>query len=246
VKGSIVVLALIAAAPALAQDIPPSRKAEHHIYESPQNFAIELRFGPYRADVDSDPALTGTPYADIFGTSPSTKMGLELDWQLLRIPYVGTLGPGVGLGYTSKSAKAPLSGSKELSGQDTSLNVFPFWAVAVLRADVFTKQWKIPLVPYGKAGVGFAFWRSYTDAGTSSAQGVAAKGHTWGTYLGVGLAFHLNVLDEYTARNFDSTFGVNNTYFFGEIYSLDLTGFGAKDALRVGSTTWALGLAFEF
>jgi hypothetical protein len=230
----------------MAQDIPPARTAERHVYESPQNFALELRFGPYRPDVDSDPALTGTPYRDIFGTTPRVAVGVELDWQLLRIPYVGTLGPGLGLGYTSISEKAPISGSTELSGQDTSLNVFPFWGVGVLRADVFARQWKIPLVPYAKAGLGFAFWRSYTDAGTSSTGGVAGKGNTFGTYLGLGLAFHLNALDEYTARNFDSTFGVNNTYVFFEYYSLDLTGFGSKEALRVGNTTWAMGLAMEF
>jgi hypothetical protein len=133
-----------------------------------------------------------------------------------------------------------------MSSEDTSLEIFPMYLAAVFRADVFMKEYRVPLVPYLKAGPALAFWRAYNDQGTSNVGGVAGKGHTFGTNLALGLAFHLNVLDEYTARNFDNAMGVNHTYLYWEYYSLALTGIGQSDALRVGNNSWVLGLAFEF
>ena len=48
----------------------------------------------YNARVDSDPTLKGAPYQKAFGDSPRLELGAEMDWQVLRIPYLGTLGPG--------------------------------------------------------------------------------------------------------------------------------------------------------
>jgi hypothetical protein len=232
---------------ASAQERSNVLESRHHKYESPQNFAFELRFSPYRPDIDGDPALHGaTPYHDIFGSMPRLLIAAEFDWQALRIPHVGTLGPGISVGYTSMSAPAPLANQPGLSGENTSIDIFPFYAVAVLRFDVVTKELRVPLVPYAKAGVGYALWRAYNDGGTSQAGGVPGKGHSFGTQVAAGVALHLNAFDEYAARNLDNTMGVNNTYLFWEYYSLDLTGFSNGNTLRVGSSSWAAGLAFEF
>ena len=44
----------------------------------------------------------------------------------------------------------------------------------------------------------------------------------------------------------DNATGINSTYIFFEAYWLSLNGFGSSSSLRVGTTTWAMGLAFEF
>lgn len=247
----VVVAALLSAPEARAQDRSGILETRHRSFESPQNFAFEFRFSPYRPDVDGDPALHGArPYHDIFGTMPRLLIAAELDWQAVRIPHFGTIGPGISVGYTSMAAPAPLknpvAGQSPFAAENTDLDIFPFYLVAVARADMVTKELHVPLVPYAKAGVGYALWRAYNDAGTSSYNGVNGKGHTYGTHVALGVALHLNMFDQYSARNLDTSLGVNNTYLFFEYYSSDLTSFSSSSALRVGNTSWAGGLAFEF
>ena len=55
-----------------------------HPYHSAQNFALELRFSPYRPQVDEEPGLVGKPFESAFGDKPRLYMGLELDWQTFR------------------------------------------------------------------------------------------------------------------------------------------------------------------
>jgi hypothetical protein len=252
VGGALLFLAL----PARADDESGVLDSRHHRYESPQNFALEFRFAPYKPRVDDAPELHGTPYADAFGDNPRLEIATEFDWQALRIPHLGTLGPGVGVGYTSISRKALIKGCTPSpqnsceSAEDTSLEIFPMYAVVVLRADVVMRELHIPLVPYVKGGLGFAFWRASNTLGTSSAtdgsgNDVSGKGHTWGTHIAAGLALHLNEFDNAAAVNLDNSVGINHTYAFFELMSAQLTGLGQKQALFVGTNTWVVGLAFE-
>jgi hypothetical protein len=117
----------------------------------------------------------------------------------------------------------------------------------VLRADVLWREAHIPLEPYAKLGLGLAFWRASNTLGTSNFDGVSGTGHTLGTEIALGVGLNLNVFDEYAARNFDESMGVNNTYLFAEWTRSDLTGLGVQSsALRVGGTYWTFGLSFEF
>ncbi len=222
----------------------------HKQFASPQRFALELRFGPYKPSIDSEPGVSGAPYQTVFGSSYRVLAAVEFDWQALRIPHFGSIGPGLSFGYTSMGAKAnfstcPSSGSCQ-SAENTSLDVFPLYAVGVLRIDVLMKDFGIPLVPYGKAGAGLAFWRASNDAGTSSYGGVAGKGHTWGTQFAAGLALSINWLDPRAARSLDSAVGINNTSIFGELMWANLNGFGGAGSLYVGTTTFIGGLNLEF
>src|SRR5690606_25575155 len=128
----------------------------HAPYESPQTVAFELRFGRYVPDADE--GVEGTPFADVFGGSSRYYGGLELSWQALRIPYVGTFGPGFGIGYTRATAKALLESGEGRSSQPTSLTIIPMYVVGVLRADELSRRTPVPLVPYAKLGVGYAIW----------------------------------------------------------------------------------------
>ena len=52
----------------------------------------------------------------------------------------------------------------------------------------------------------------------------------------------LDVLDRSSAVEMDTTTGVNNSYFFLEWYRSQL---GTSDQMKVGTSTWMLGLALE-
>jgi hypothetical protein len=236
---------------ATAQERQDVLEGKRKHFESPQHFAIEVRFSPFTPDIDSDPALGGkTPYADAFGTSPQLLFAAEFDWQAARIPHVGTIGPGAGIGYTTMSNPAQFTtphGNSTTSGETTTLQILPLYAVGVLRADVLWRELRVPLVPYAKLGLGLAFWRASNTLGTSHFQGVSGLGHSVGTQLAVGIGLNLNPLDAYSARNLDESMGVNNTYLFAEWARSDLTGLWAQhDPLRVGGTYWTFGLTFEF
>ncbi|MGC4087459.1 MAG: MXAN_2562 family outer membrane beta-barrel protein [Polyangiaceae bacterium] len=212
--------------------------------ESPQNVAVELRFGRYVPNADE--GLNGTPYVDTFGKKSRYYLGLEVDWQALRIPYLGTLGPGVGIGYTIASARAPLADGTGLSGQDTSLAILPMYAVAVLRADVVIRETALPFVPYAKAGLGCALWWSDDQDDTARVDGKLGRGTSYGYQFALGGMFLLDFIDRADARSADAAIGLNHSYIFAEWLKSDLDGFGSGKQLQVGVNTWTLGLALEF
>ncbi len=214
----------------------------HQATESPQDVAVEVRFGRYVPNADE--GVDGTPYRDVFGTSSRYYLGLEVDWQVLRIPHFGTFGPGASIGYTRSSAKGLLVNG-DLSAQDTSLQILPLYLVGVLRADVLARETPVPLVPYAKLGLGFAFWRA-SDAGESSRfEGVVGRGHSYGPQFALGGMLLLDWFDRQDAKTADANLGLNHSYLFGEWYVSKLDGFGRSDQLQVGTNTWMVGLAFE-
>jgi hypothetical protein len=219
--------------------------------ESPQHFAFEARFAAFSPEVDSDPALGGkTPYADTPYNKWQLLGGAEFDWQALRIPGLGTLGPGAGVEYMKTSTKASFvtaQGMTTVSGEDTSLEIIPIYGVAVLRVDVFWRSFGVPIVPWAKLGLGDALWRASNTLGTSTFKGISGTGHSLGTHVALGIGINLNIFDPYAAKNFDTSVGVNNTYLFAEWTREDLTGLGTQsDPMRVGGTAWTFGLALEF
>ena len=225
----------------------------HKNYESTQHFAFELRFSPFYPEVDSDPSLHGqTPLHDLFTGKNRLLVAGEFDWQVARIPHVGTIGPGIGLGYTTMSADAPfltahVPSGTTTSGETTSLTIIPIYVVAVARVDVLWRELRVPLVPYAKLGLGYSIWRASNSLGTSSYQGVAGDGGSFGTELGVGISFNVNVFDEYAAKTFDESVGVNGTYLFAEYTRADLDGLGIQQhPMRVGGQMATFGLAVEF
>jgi hypothetical protein len=213
-------------------------------YESPQNGAFEARFGRYIPQVDK--TVPGSPFKDAFGTSSRYMFGLEGDWQVLRIPHLGTLGPGLGWGYTRATGKARISSSGLPSAEDTALSVMPFYLVGVLRADVLAREFQIPIVPYAKVGVGYALWWASDGGTTSRENGVLGRGISYGPQFALGGMFLLDFLDEQTARDADNSLGINNSYIFGEWFDSELDAFGSKSRMNVGANTWVLGLAIEF
>ena len=212
--------------------------------ESPQNGAVEMRFGRYIPQVDK--TVPGSPFKDAFGTSSRYMFGLEGDWQVLRLPHLGTLGPGLGWGYTRATGKARITATGEPSAETTALSVMPFYLVGVFRADVFARDFRIPIVPYAKLGLGYALWWASDGGVTSNEAGVAGKGVSYGPTFALGGMFLLDFLDEQTARDADNSLGINNSYIFAEWFDSELDAFGSKSRMNVGANTWVLGLAIEF
>lgn len=226
-----------------------SYNSHHDPPESPQSFALELRFGPYQPKID-DELPAARPYESTFGTDKRLYMGFELDWQAVRIPYFGTLGPGFGLGYTHMSAAAPFTAPPHaLSGETTTLTIMPTYAVGVLRIDALARHANIPLVPYGKLGVGYALWWTGNDLGTSHYSDASGDhtghGRSYGLHSAFGGMFLLDAIDRHSSVQLDNETGVNNSYFFFEIVRSNLDGFGSGNQLRVGSDGWVMGLALE-
>ncbi|HET9955020.1 MAG TPA: MXAN_2562 family outer membrane beta-barrel protein [Polyangiaceae bacterium] len=234
---------LLTGTPAAAQDTTLGFARHKPYVESPQSVAFELRFGRYIPDVDD--GLGEAPYNTIFGSKNRFYGGFEIDWQALRIPYLGTLGAGYGLGYTISSAKA-ISVTGDRSDEDTTLQILPMYLVAVLRADVVAKHTVIPVVPYAKLGLGYALWRTEDGGDTPRVDGVIGRGRSYGYHAALGGMFMLDWFDVADARTADANIGLNHSYVFAEWFVSKLDGFGSKDQLNVGTSTWTAGLAFEF
>jgi hypothetical protein len=211
--------------------------------ESKQEAAFELRFGRYVPEVDDQ--LSSRPFHDVFGTSNRYLLGAEIDWQLFRVPHLGSLGPGVGWGLTKFAAPARFSNGSGVSSADTRLWIMPAYLVGVLRADVFPRDLKIPLVPYAKLGLGYALWWSSDGNRSATADGKKGKGASYGLTYALGAMFLLDVLAPDDAVTADGLTGINNSYIFAEWFRPQLDGFGSDKVLDVGSSSWLFGIAIE-
>jgi hypothetical protein len=212
--------------------------------ESPQHLALELRFGRYVPRVDSEFGSNATPFADTFGSGSRYLVGFEVDWQALRLSSVGTLGPGIGWGYTKASADSRITGTTERSDQRTTLSVMPLYLVGVFRADILARETPVPLVGYAKGGLGYALWWVSGPDQLARNDGVVGKGSSYGPQFALGGMLMLDELDEESAIELDNAAGINNSYLFVEWYASNLDCFGGE-CMQVGANTWMLGLALE-
>lgn len=247
--------AIAAATMALAGSRPARAQAQlpgGDSFRSPQRFAFELRFGPYRPDVDAEFAGGAGPHRRFFGDDARVLSQLQLDYQIFS--SFGTLALGVGAGRFKESANAfvetgPGTIPDERTADRTSLTMYPLSLQLVYRFDALARRTGLPLVPYGKIGLAYALWTIRDGNGnvakTESPRG-RGRGGTRGWLAGAGLAFQLDVLDPGAARELDAQTGVNHTYLFAEWTRHDLSGLGQEGALHLGDTTWSAGLLFEF
>jgi hypothetical protein len=239
--------ALVLAAAALVVCV--SRTAAADIYDRSQrhqglshplpDFAVDIRFGPYTPRIDSE--FSGaTPYADTFGDKTRFLFGLEVDWLVLKLPGVGSVGPGFGWGVTGMTAKAPKTDGTGRSQQETNLWIMPMYAVAVGRLSALSDA-GVPVEPYAKAGIGVAPWWTNDSVKTSEVDGVVGRGISTGYQFALGLVLNLTFLDPEAG---DSETG--NAGIFGEFYYSNLNGFGSGNQMQVGATTWAAGINVKF
>jgi hypothetical protein len=213
-------------------------------FRSPRYAAFELRVGPYRPDVDSE--FSGVaPFREVFGSGQSIMFGFEADYQALRIPHFGSLGPGVGAMFASYSASGRFADGTGVSAHPTMLWFAPLYLAGVLRIDVLARDLRVPLVPYAKLAVVAAPWEG-TDAGQTSVDDAGRKGQGietgWSIHGGVML--ELNFLAPQNAVEMDNSTGINSAYAFGEVLKSDVNSFGR--GMQLGTETFMFGLAIEY
>jgi len=226
-------------------------------YESPQAWAIELRIGPYYPQVDEEFNGTAHPLADTMGTGKRVLLGIEGDWQALRLGNIMNFGPGVGTAYTRLSSTAVFTDPPPgefaeteqpmgTSPMDSTLKLWLQWAVAVARVDALNRNFDIPIVFTAKLGLGHAFWWAGKGNMASNVEGSIGHGRSWGPMWALGAMFDLNFVQRERSKKLDAVTGVNHMYLFAEWYQLKLNGFGSGNQMQVGDSTWALGYALEF
>ncbi len=241
-KIAVAVFALFVLAPAAAAGYVPS----------PQYGAFEIKFGPYRPNVDEEPGIQANlvgdepgPYESTFGGKDNMFLTtLELDWQFLRVPGV-SFGVGGSFGFMQEYARALTVDTGQESSDYTVLNVMPFAVLAVIRVDVFADHLRVPLVPYFKGGFNWYLWWVLGAGETIE------SGGTMGWQLNPGLAFRLDSFDPMSARTFDNEAGVNHSYIFFEFLIAGVEGFGRDGYMylspnNMGSSTFQIGLGVEF
>lgn len=240
-------LALSARADAQSNDLHDFHtQPSNSRFETAQDMAVELRFGPYLPNIDDEFESAGlTPFEDSFGDNLRWLIGFEVDWQPLRLPKFGSLGVGFGWGLTTMEGTGELDDGTT-SQQPTHLTIMPMHVVGVVRIDALAETTPIPLVAYGKLGLGYALW--WTNDGVSveraRVNGRRGEDTSFGYVWALGGMFRLDWLSQRSSRNLDTTHGVNHSYLFIEWFNSDLDGFGSGD-MQVGVNTWMAGIAIE-
>ncbi len=212
--------------------------------ESPQRFAVELKFGPYYPDVDQEPGA-GDPYEQVFGVKSAFMFLAEFDWQFVHFPGV-SLGLGLLGGYFQDSAKGLDPDTGERAGEKTFLKVLPGHLDLVVRVDVLPEFTKVPLVPFVKAGLSYYIWWVENGRGLGRYEGTTGYGGTFGWNFSAGLMLLLDVFEPSAARTFDQEVGVNNSYIYADFFLARIDQFGARNKLDLSDITWTMGLALEF
>lgn len=199
--------------------------------ESPEYLAWEL----LRVGIHT-PNFSGDAFDRFFGGDLGPMIATEFDFLPLRIPYVGRFGVGVGFGwseYSGQTCVAPDCTTQ--TDESTDLRLLPLSALGVLRVDVLSRRFNVPLLVTAKIGMDAIFFR--IDTGGSTTSESVSLGLRWA----VQAAFELDIINPRAAHALDQEWGINHSFLFFELY-----GSTANDPLPVGTDlSWAAGLGLS-
>ncbi len=230
--------------------------------ESKQRFALEVKFGPYLPSVDRNSTAEYGPYAQIFGRTDENgqvngqpKRGLfsvvGFEWQFYD--FGGPFSIGTTVGFFRDRAAGLLvepdeDGSFRSRADRVSFGVVPVTVLLGYRFELLADRYRVPLVPYARAGLGYAFWwsRGGDKKISVNSEGEKGRGGSLGWQANLGMMLRLDFLDRGSTRSLDQTTGINHTYIFGEWQFSHLDGFGSDKRMAVGDDTWLAGLAIAF
>jgi len=214
--------------------------------ESPRNFMIEVKAGPYVPLIDRSFPTT-KPFSKIFGTAPLILGEIELDFQVFQ--RFGSVAIGVSAGYTEKFAPSidAVTG-KPVDGSSTGMRLFPLKLLGIYRFDYFALHGRVPVVPYVKLGLVAIPFAIVNGGQIEVSKGVRGAGARFGGVGVLGLSVLLDVLDQRLSRDFDNSMGVNHSYLFAEFALQEVNNFSATKAgdLDLSSKHFMFGLGFEF
>ncbi len=238
-------VAALAAVMVLAAAVPArTAPAKAPAKESPRQFMAEIKFGPWRPDVDKE-FKTKTPWKDTFGSGLNLITMLEIDWEFFH--KVGVIALGGSVGYSQASGHGLLEDGTK-SSDSTKFHLMPLGLSLIYRFDYLAQRYRFPFVPYVKGGLDAYLWWALNGQGdvSKAADGVSGKGATFGGHATAGLMFLLDALAPMMAQTFDTELGVNNTYLFAEFTWNWIDDFGSKSSMDLSSRTFMAGLAIEF
>lgn len=237
--------ALFAALLAAALTLPVSAHAQYDelinpdeeaVIGSPEWVSLTLNLGMYQPDV-------GDAFNSVFGGDNGPYVGAEIHGLLYRIPYVGPIGVGAGIGWIRyKGAACAVSGgtpdcSTTAEGESSELTLWPLTLMASLRIDVLAREFRVPFVFTPKIGLDTIFYSS--EVGNRTDGSGVALGLRWA----VEFALELDFLERRAARSLDEEYGINHTYLFFQLF-----GSTAKTGgMKLGDPlAWTAGLGFVF
>ncbi len=214
--------------------------------ESPRNFMLEVKAGPYTPLIDrSFTSMTG-PYYTTFASAPMIMGELELDFEIWQ--KFGSVSVGLSGGYAEKFGRSRDAETKQPTGSSTGLRVFPIKLLGIYRFDYFALRKNVPLVPYLKVGLVAIPFSVVNSGAIEVSKGSRGAGVRFGAVGVLGLSLLLDVLDQRLSRDFDNSMGVNHSYLFAEFALQEANNFlpaGGFD-LDLSSRHFMFGLGFEF
>ena len=198
---------------------------------SPEHFGLELRIGIY-TPVNLGDTFTSPDY---FGGDVGPMMSFELHYFPFRLPLLGMVGVGVGLGWSQWDTNAP-------GGTQGDRNVFEIITMRpflVWRFDTLARELNVPLVITPKIGLDVAHWLTST--------GGITEGDGWalGPRFAGKLSLELDFLEPRAARQLDEEWGINHSEVFFELY-YSMAGDLIGGQLPISGWGWAAGLGFTF
>lgn len=143
-----------------------------------------------------------------------------------------------------------------VSGDESIFNLVPVSLLLVYRFDELSKRYRIPIIPYVKAGFGAYFW--WISSSASFASSLSTKdadgntvsrdvsGATYGLVVHPGLAIDLSAIDLQASRVIDAEIGLNRVSLFVELHSAFMSGWAQKNKLDLSDLTFNAGISFEF
>lgn len=200
---------------------------------SPERVGLELRIGTLRPDM-GDQRQT---FDDFFGGDRGPLVAGEIDIWAYRIPYVGPIGVGLGMGWARYSGRAcAIQGDTCVpTDEKVRFTLYPLNVLAVLRIDVLSRYLRVPLIFTPKIGLGYTRFRSRSGGTTDG------RGGSMGLHWGAQIALELDIFEPRAARALDEEWGINHSYVFFELYGSQL-----NSGLEVGTDFgWVAGLGLQ-
>lgn len=216
--------------------------------ESERSMALDLRFGGYYPNVDGE-FDDATPFRTTFGGDD--RLLVQLGLERLLFEKFGMLGVGGSIGYVEYYGHGffvpdPAEPDVlERATDATAFKVVPIYAHVAYRFDYAAQKWGVPVMPYGKAGIGYHIYWSTDGLGETSGGG-DASGARLGVMGAVGAGLHLDAFDPRLAREFDADMGVNNSYLFAEYAVYQADGLGSEGFDLSDDGVLSFGLALDF
>lgn len=241
---------------------------------------LGIKAGPYIPDIDSDSSLDAGdgPWESTFGGA-GVRIDVELDryflWPGGQFGVTGSVGVmgKTGRGFATESCAdgeaGCVSGSKPVidssgnpvrSAEKTSFRMLPVSLGVVYRFTGLDDKLRIPIIPYGKAGLSYYLWwvtapgggiaeaptMDCPDPAGTGCDGDRALGASLGFQATVGIAVRAERLDRQAALNLSNDVGIKHVGFYAELTYAQVDGFGSATKLPIGDLTWFAGLNFEF